>query len=158
MEGCTIERKNHGRIVIEPRTVTKGGVVSEYGNRDAEHCYLDWLRHHGHLGNNTQDVADRYDAGMRLRELWFTFNRRGVVYEAGATKDPSTTDSEVGSPEDIAETAYIRVLRLVHEKYRLTARDVAIDEHDRHGGAEYYEHIRDAMDALCGAFRFFYKN
>ncbi|NCC41790.1 MAG: hypothetical protein EOM21_20730 [Gammaproteobacteria bacterium] len=151
-EGATLERKQHGRIVVEARSVTKGGIVASYGNRDAEHCYLDWLRNAGHLGH-AEDAHDRYDAGMRLRALWYAFNAKGGALEPGGPKDPMTTESEVNSAEDIAETRFVRVMRALPQKYRVVVRSVTIDDFPRQAGpAEYHELVRYGLDALWGAF------
>lgn len=157
-EGCTNERRQHDKVTVEVRSTTSGGLPTSYGNRVENPCYLDWLKSEGHLGRH-EDAVDRHGVGLRLRNLWLEFNARGSDYQLGSPPSPMTIESDIGSPADIAETKYVRIMRAVPNKYRVCLRTICVDDVPRQTmPAEYYTFVQDALDALYGAFWHVEKN
>lgn len=145
IQGATIERAQHSQIIIEVRTLTKGGMVESYGNRDLDHCLLDHLCRTNRLGS-PQDSAERYHVGYRLRDLWFSFNESGVNLEQmGQGRKMFTSEGEVGVGNDALEAEYHSVMRALPEKYRNPVRALCIED-------RLVRDYNQCLDALHGAF------
>lgn len=146
-QGVTFERMQHSEIIVEVRTITKGGMIASYGNRDLDHCVLDWAYRTGHLGKEP-DAAERYSQGYRLRELWYSFNPTGTALEdMGNHKSQFVSEGEIGKGIDARESEYHAVMKALPEKYRPGVKYLCIED--------YWPGIRQAqecLDALYGAF------
>ena len=143
-QGATRERMAKGRIVIQERSKKIGGPV---GHADVWHSLLDYLMDKGMLGGD-RDSRDRYQAGTKLRELWFRFNTTGKDISTlmmASHSTPFVEDATTGA--DRAEEKWHAVLRALPTKYHATAKYVCIEDIAQ----EYYQTI-DMLDALHGAF------
>lgn len=145
--GVTFERTQHSEITVEVRTITKGGMVQSYGNRDLDHCLLDRLYRKGMLGG-PQDSQERYNMGIRLRDLWYSFNESGInLEEMGQGRKLYVSEGEIGVGNDALEAQYHAVMKALPQKYRSTVRAVCIDDIYM----PIYQ-INESLDALYGAF------
>jgi hypothetical protein len=149
--GATKERTQHSKIVPYDAEIAPGGTIIAAGQRDLEHCYLDFLLNN-HLLGNREDSIVRYDTGYKLRSLYFRFKTTGNDYNArGASL--FTSDAQIGDDTDIAETFYNITIRALPEKYRHVVRSVCLADLKLEKGApDYHMLIVDGLDALFGAF------
>lgn len=154
-QGATKERRERGGVVTRVRSTTRGGITNSYGDEVVEPTLLDALTARGMLGGE-RDETERYNAGMRLRDLYYSFN---VKSSSGCEEHLQFVDSK-GSrtvTEDVienqtAEDKYNEIMRAVPLKYRNVLRNVCIDDI-----MQEYTITIDALDALHGALVYIYK-
>ncbi len=154
-EGATFERHQHSKISLDKRTLTEGGLVLEYGNRDLEHCYLDFLRNEALLGNEP-DATARYDTGYKLRELYFECHAsaKSMTLEPRESKSPHTTEGEIGDSHDLAMTKYSAVVRGIPMQYRDMICRVCVENPSKvRSSIAYHQTIINGLDSLYGVFR-----
>ncbi len=153
-EGCSKERRQHSKIVTEPRNVTRGGRVIGFGNRDTEHCYLDFLLNEKLLGMPRQ-ASDRYETGCKLRRLYFSFRASGKAMTeimAGGHTSVFVGDEniDVEGPEDF----YNSVMGEVPQKFKRIVRMICLEDVTPVRGTDpFHRLVRDGLDALNIAFR-----
>jgi hypothetical protein len=109
---------DHGTIVIENRTVTKGGNVINVGLRNITPDLLERLFVQGYLKAiwEPRSAADRRVCnGRAFQELYQMFKSQGKDPAAASNSYavPVTLEGHVGSERDIAETVYFRTLYLL---------------------------------------------
>ncbi len=149
-QGCTKERRQHSKITLEVRTTTEGGLITGYGNRDTQHCYLDFLNAETLLGAD-YEALERYHAGYALRELYFSFmpsSRQDTGMAKVDNKNAYTTDAEIGDERDIAQTRYNQIMREV-ANYAALLRMICIDD-SIHGKQtnSFHNVVHIALDTL----------
>lgn len=149
--GTTKERMNHGKIVGRIAEMTAGGIIVSVGQRDTEHCYLDFLLNNGLLGPEP-DGKTRYDTGYKLRALYYRFSTTGNDYNPRGSSQ-FTSDAQVGDETDLAETLFNNVLRALPRQYKRIVRYVCIEDVVGAFDNQTHELIRRGLDALYGAFR-----
>lgn len=155
--GCTEERKAHGKVIIEPRSVTRGGIPNSYGHRVVHENFLDLLADKGYLGNGI-DLRDRYEIGSKLRKLYYSFNRSGSCFGdiggTGKNFHDYVRESEIGVGEDYLEAKYNAVMKALPKKYRTIVRYVCIEApvNNIDYPVKTLLAIQDGLDALVGAF------
>ena len=115
VDGATPERLTHGHVITEVRQMTIGGMVTSAGHRDTMHCYLDFMKLHNQI------TDDEYDSGYRLRHLYFSFTQsaKALLGESGGAKELFTSEQDIGSYQDIAETMWHKIMSLLGKKARL---------------------------------------
>jgi hypothetical protein len=149
-QGPTHERLQHSRTVVEPRTVTNGGVVIGLGFRDTEHCLLDRLLKTHALGNE-DDQQIRYETGYKLRRVYFDWRASGrslIDFQPGC--GGKAYESDEPTQADLAEQHYHHVMRALPSKYHKVIRFVCLS--DAAHGVYDAVFIRESLDALSGAF------
>jgi hypothetical protein len=121
---------DHGTIVIENRTVTKGGNVINVGLRNITPDLLERLFVQGYLKAiwEPRSAADRRVCnGRAFQELYQMFKASGKEPGSASTYAvPVTLEGHVGSERDIAETVYFRTLHLLG-RHSQTIRCVCIE-------------------------------
>jgi len=70
-QGATPERLGKSQMETGIREISKGGMALSVGHRDLEHCALDFLINGGYI------EQDQFDAGMHLRNLYYTHTTTG---------------------------------------------------------------------------------
>lgn len=116
-QGATKERKAHSSITTKPRILTKGGMVTTYGDADTEHCLLDWMLNEGVI------EQDQYDAGYLLRRLYYAFNKTGRWIDEGGKAYEGDHETE----SDLAEKRFHSAMKSVDHTNRGLIRFVCIE-------------------------------
>lgn len=149
-QGATPERLNHSDIIVEPRSVNKGGMVESYGNRDADHCLLDFLNRRHMLGP-PRIAQERYNIGLRYRTLWYSFNAQGVnLEEMGQGRKETVSEGEIGTGNDALEAKYNKIMKALPVRYRQPVRSICIE--DRYPPPALDNSAHAALDALLKTF------
>lgn len=144
--GATKERQSKGKIAQGERDhrIGKG-----YGHREVWPTLLDYYLDKGMLGGE-RDADERHSKGIRLRELYYSFNASGkditTLMMSNATSGQFVVGEEL-TPGEKAEEKYHAVMRALPVKYHACARFVCIEDK-----AQDIELVRDMLDALYGAF------
>lgn len=111
-QGSTPERKRQSTIKVAPRIITQRGMTASYGEHDTEHCGLDYLLNKGFIEKH------HYDAGCRLRGIFYTFNKTGIPMDDMGTRKAYEGDHETAA--DKAEMRFLHAMRAVsHENKNL---------------------------------------
>ena len=137
-EGATIERMKHSRIILEQRSNKAGNI----GHTDKEHCILDLLKEHKLLGANE---IERYGAGYRLRELYYSFHKTGKSLEDMGSSPGYNHLSDQETQQDKSEQLYNNVMRRLPVKYHALIQNICI--HDCRN-INHPRMINEALDAL----------
>ena len=152
--GCTEQRKQHSKVVIEPREVTRGGIPKSYGQRVVYENYLDYLADKGYLGSGV-DQRDRYNVGIKLRNLYYSFNRQDNSFKQGGGGSfvDYVNEGDIGVGDDFLEAKYNAIMKATPIKYRPTVRFICVEAELNVGTSPaYIQLVQDALDALYGAF------
>lgn len=146
--GVTIERTQHSQIAVEPRTITKGGMIASYGNRDLDHCLLDYLYRRNLLGG-PEDSQERYNIGYRLRDLWCSFNQSEINLEQrGQGKKEFVSEGEIAKGNDYLEAMFNKIMKALPAKYQIPVRALCLED-------RWVKEHNQCLDALYGAFHRF---
>lgn len=143
-QGATRERMRHSNISTGARETTRGGIVTSYGHRDEEHCLLDWMLAQGII------EQDQYEAGYRLRNLFYRFNKTGRWIDEGG----KGYDGDTVTDADIAEERYNAAIRAVALQDRGLMRFVCV-EADAHQTAGIYAVAMNIQAGLDDLKKFF---
>ena len=123
-QGASSERRQHSRFSVGVAAINKGGHPTSFRHEDTEHCLLDRMFNMGFLGPNAHE---RHGQGLRLRELYYSFNVTGVSYEdMGSHKDMFTKEGEIGRGSDLDEWFYNATLKNIAEPYRSAVRRLCV--------------------------------
>ena len=150
-QGTTKERFTKSTVITEVRETTRGGIAKSYGQRETEPTFLDYLKARGQLGTD-KDAQERYNAGMKLHDLWFRFHCESNDFnEAGSARIHFTVGDKL-TPTEQAQESFNAVMRALPIKYKLPAQQICIDGHYPTGIQTDRYLIHDTLDALTGAF------
>ena len=149
--GAPKERLQHSKIVGRVAEITRGGSILTVGQRDTQHCYLDWLLDNGYLG---QDAGSRYDTGYRLRDLYYFIRPSGGASGSGTPgRTPMTVEGSIYSGKDMAETVYNWIMREMEGHGRLVRMICIEDVSPCSGSEKFHSDIRTALDKLYDSIR-----
>jgi hypothetical protein len=154
IEGATKERLKKSIFIVEPRTVTKGGMVLSIGHKNMHECYLDVLLAAKNLGNG-MDSTDRYNSGIWLRNKYYSGRPSGKSITDLAATSPGYEFSS-GEDDDYlsAMEQYRHVMRILPQMYRKIIHSVCIDD----AITDQISVLKRGLDALGAAIKEFEKN
>jgi len=143
-QGATPERLGKSQMETGIREISKGGMALSVGHRDLEHCALDFLINGGYI------EQDQFDAGMHLRNLYYTHTTTGRWIDEGGRGH----ESEELSSADIAYEVYSKALKAVTPAHRGITMHVCIEAVQI---PTYYAVIHEVQHGLDDLINYFQK-